>query len=290
MEQGILGLCALLFGVPFIAVDDPDDRRLDEYRNVPDPELAARRGLFVAEGRLVVGRLVGASPLTTRSVMLTTAVRASLEEVLAARPELPVYVVPQTLMNGVAGFEIHRGCLAIGERPHARRWPDVAGGGTIVVLERVANADNVGAVFRNAAAFGAAAVLLDPSSTDPLYRKAIRTSMGAALLLPFARAEPWPDALQELRKDGYALVAMTPASTAPTLRECAAALQGHIGSNNEGQTPNRVAIVLGHEGDGLTPAALDACDHRARIPMTPGADSLNVATAAAVALYELGRS
>jgi tRNA G18 (ribose-2'-O)-methylase SpoU len=285
--------------VPFIAVDNPDDSRLDEYRNVPDPELAARRGLFVAEGRLIVHRLVGASPLVARSVMLTPAARAPLEEVLAARPELPVYVVPQALMNDVTGFDIHRGCLAIGERPPAKRWQEVAGGGTIIVLEHVANADNIGAVFRNAAAFGADAVLLDPVCTDPLYRKAIRTSMGAALVLPFARAEPWPDALQELRKEGYALVAMTPSLAAPTLRACADALRGQIRGRIRGQTPGqiggltpqitRLAIVLGHEGDGLTPAALDACDHRARIPMTPDADSLNVATAAAVALYELGR-
>jgi tRNA G18 (ribose-2'-O)-methylase SpoU len=180
-------------------------------------------------------------------------------------------------MNGISGFNIHRGCLAIGERPSVKPWQDVTRDArTIVVLERVANADNIGGVFRNAAAFGAGAVLLDPVCTDPLYRKAIRTSVGAALMIPFARVEPWPSALHELRSLGFALVALTPASTVGTLLECAAMLHGR-----------RVAIVLGHEGEGLTAAALDACDSRARIPIASFIDSLNVATAAGLALYEL---
>lgn len=265
--------------MPFVTVDDPRDTRLDDYRNVPDAELVERRGLFVAEGRLVVRRLLAESPLATRSVMVTGTARALLDTVFATRPELPVYVVPQALMNGITGFNIHRGCLAIGERPRPGHWRDVTSGATtIVVLERVANADNIGGVFRNAEAFGAGAVLLDPVSTDPLYRKAIRTSMGAALLVPFARADPWPSALHALRGAGFALVAMTLSVTAATLRECAVELRGR-----------RLAIVLGHEGDGLSAAALDACDYHARIPMASGVDSLNVSSAAAIALYELRR-
>ena len=237
--------------------------------------------MFVAEGRLVVTRLMTESALATRSVLVTETARASLADVFAARPEVPVYVVPQAVMNDIAGFHIHRGCLAIGQRPQPARWQDVVASGfsrkaPIVVLERVANADNVGGVFRNAAAFGAGAVLLDPVSTDPLYRKAIRTSMGAALIVPFARAEPWPDALRDLREMGFALIAMTPSEEAPTLRQCASALAGR-----------RAALVLGHEGDGLSKGALDVCDHHARIPMASGVDSLNVSAAAAVALYEI---
>jgi tRNA G18 (ribose-2'-O)-methylase SpoU len=154
----------------------------------------------------------------------------------------------------------------------------VAGAHTAVVLERVANADNVGGIFRNAAAFGAAAVLLDPATTDPLYRKAIRTSMGAALAVPFARAEPWPDALRALGDRGFATIALTPAASAPPLRAAVEAA---------GTRP--IALVLGHEGDGLTAHALAACTARARIPIAAGMDSLNVASAAAVALYEVSR-
>jgi tRNA G18 (ribose-2'-O)-methylase SpoU len=262
--------------VPILSVDDASDHRLDEYRNVPDPELLERRGRFVAEGRLVVGRLLTGGRFVTRSVLVTQPARASIAESLAARPDVPVYVVPQAVMSSITGFNIHRGCLAIGERPPAVRWQDVAvGARTIVVLERVANADNIGGVFRNAAAFGADAILLDPSSTDPLYRKAIRTSMGAALTVPFARLEPWPDALEELRRRGYVLVAMTPSASA-TLHESADALR---------RAP--IAIAFGHEGEGLTAAALEACDCRVRIPIAREVDSLNVATSAGIALYEL---
>ena len=268
--------------MPFVPVDDPRDDRLIDYRNVPDPELLAGRGIFVAEGRLVVRRLLAGSRFATRSVMVTDAARAALEDVLSARPELPAYVVPQALMTTITGFNIHRGCLAIGERPEPDGWEAVATGAAaspaarLVVLECVANADNVGGIFRNAAAFGAAGVLLDPDTTDPLYRKAIRTSMGAALLVPFGRALPWPEALHTLRAQGFAIVAMTPSPPAAALRDVA----GAIGSRP-------AAIVLGHEGDGLSRGALEACTHRARIPITAGVDSLNVAAAAAIALYEL---
>jgi tRNA G18 (ribose-2'-O)-methylase SpoU len=265
----------------FALVDDPLDSRLTDYRSVSDPELALRLGLFIAEGRLVVRRLLDDRRFVTRSVMVTDAARASLEEALAARPDVPVYVVPLAVMTGVTGYNIHRGCLASAERPRPVSWTDVIGSArTIVVLERVANADNVGGVFRNAAAFGADAVLLDPDSTDPLYRKAIRTSMGAALMVPFARAEPWPQVLRTLRDRGFATLALTPALAAPPL--AAAITEAAAGSG-------AVALVLGHEGEGLTAGALDACTHRARIPIASGVDSLNVSAAAAVALYELRR-
>ena len=263
-----------------VSIDDPGDVRADDYRNVPDADLFERRGIFVAEGRLVVRRLLAESALTTRSVMVTGAACASLSDVFASRPELPVYVVPQAVMDGITGFNIHRGCLAVGERPPSRRWQEIAAGArTMVVLERVMNADNVGGIFRNAAAFGADAVLLDPASLDPLYRKAVRTSMGAALLVPFARPTPWPGALHELREQNVALVALTPSSSAMPLQACAEALAGR-----------RAAVALGHEGEGLSAAAIEACDHQARIPIVPGVDSLNVASAAAIALYELRRT
>jgi tRNA G18 (ribose-2'-O)-methylase SpoU len=180
--------------MPLIDVNDPGDSRIADYRNVPDRELLERRRLFVAEGRLVVRRLLTASPLRTRSAMVTEAGRASMSDILPGDSPLPIYVVSQAVMNGVTGFNLHRGCLAIGERPAPADWRALAAGARrIVVLERVGNADNVGGIFRSAAAFAADAVLLGPGCADPLYRKAIRTSMAATLTLPFATIEPWPE-------------------------------------------------------------------------------------------------
>jgi tRNA G18 (ribose-2'-O)-methylase SpoU len=244
-------------------LDDQTDDLLADYRNIPDPVLVAQRGLFVAEGRLVVTRLLASSTFAARSAMVTETALAAMREVFD--------------MNGVAGFNIHRGCLAIGERPAPSHWRALAAASRrLAVLEQIGDADNVGAVFRNGAAFGIDAILLGPSCADPLYRKAIRTSMGFALSVPFGQVAPWPAALRELREDDWQVIAMTPDIAARPLREIAAATRGQ-----------RCAVVLGHEGDGLTGAALDACTHRARIPMAAGVDSLNVATAAALAFYEL---
>ena len=269
--------------MPVIRVDDPDDQRIATYRNVPDPDLLIQDGLFVAEGRLVVRRLIEGQRFSVRSVMVNDAAFVAMRDVLTAHDELPVYLVSQSVINDITGFNIHRGCLAIGERPRPREWREViTAARRVVALERIANADNVGAVFRNAAAFGVDAVLLERTCTDPLYRKAIRTSMGAALSMPFAEAEPWPDALRELARDGWQVVAMTPAASASPLRAVAAEVSARP-----------VVVVVGHEGDGLSDAAMDACTHRARIPMVRArdeVDSLNVATAAAIALYELCRA
>ena len=261
-----------------VYVDNPADERLSDFRAVSDPELARARGLFVAEGRLVVRRLLTESTFAPRAVLVTPSAMKAVEDVVSSRPGLPVYIVPKDVMDGVAGFNIHRGCLATGERPARADWrASIAAARRAVVLERVGDADNVGAIFRNAAAFGGDVVLTGPACADPLYRKAIRTSMGAALTLPFADADPWPSALTELSVQGWAVVALTPDAHAISLHEFAAATR-----------PLRLAIVLGHEGEGLTDAALEACEFKVRIPIRPSVDSLNVATAAAVALYELG--
>jgi tRNA G18 (ribose-2'-O)-methylase SpoU len=180
----------------------------------------------VAEGRLVVRRLLTATRVKTRSVMLTDAARVSMQDALNARSDVPVYVVAPPFMQAITGFNIHRGCLAIGERPAACHWRTLAGGARrLVILERVADADNVGAVFRNAAAFGVDAVLLERSCTDPLYRKAIRTSMGAALSIPFARIDAWAEALRVLRDDGAFVVGLTPAEHAPMLADTIASFR-----------------------------------------------------------------
>ena len=283
-----------------IRIDSSDDERLWAFRNVPDPELLSRLGLFVAEGRLVVARLL-ASRLETRALLVTEPALAALQN-LIAHATCPVYAVPQDVMNGVTGFNFHRGCLALGVRPPIRDWREVAEGvgdeqtndsvsgamandsatlrpsaPLLLALERVGNVDNVGAIFRNAAAFGARGLLLQADCADPLYRKAIRTSMAASLVTPYA-AVPWPDVLHDLHGRGWATVAMTPAAGAPLLQDVSAALTG-----------KPIVVVLGHEGEGLTSGALEACTHLARIAVAGSVDSVNVATAAAIALYELAR-
>ena len=261
--------------VVVVPVDDPADPRIADYRNIPDPTLLEERRLFVAEGRQVVRRLLATNRLVTRSVMVTAPALAALGPDLD-RDAVTVFVVPQDVMNAVTGFHIHRGCLAIGERGTPLDWRTLARTARrLVILERVGNADNVGAIFRNAAAFGVDAVLLGPDCTDPLYRKAIRTSMAAALQIPYADATPWPDVLRELSGGGVHTIGLTPCGDAPPIRQVAA------------NTGPRLAIVAGHEGDGLTREAMEACDMLARIPMTSGVDSLNVATALGIALYEI---
>jgi tRNA G18 (ribose-2'-O)-methylase SpoU len=265
--------------VPVVEVTGTGDPRLADYWTIPDPDLLRSRGLFVAEGRHVVRRLLASTRFRTRSLLLTPAAHRGLTDVLPLVPDIPVFVVSQEAMNTVAGFNIHRGCLAAGERPPAQKWELVAAGARVVVaLERVANADNVGGIFRNAAAFGADAVLLGPGCADPLYRKAIRTSMGAALQVPFAAMDDWPADLRRLGALGFGLWALSPARDALPLRDVVA---------QRVSAAERIVLLVGHEGEGLSPAALEAADVRVRIPMSGGVDSLNVAASAAIALYEL---
>jgi len=198
--------------VPVLSIDDAGDARFADYRAIPDRR-ARTDGTFVAEGRLVVRRLLE-SRFATRSVMVTIQAFSALEDLIGGRPDLPVYVVPQALMNDVAGFNIHRGCLAIGERPAPLSWEALARGARrLVALERVGDADNVGAIFRAAAAFGAGGVLLDEACADPLYRKAVRTSMGAALEVPFADGVALPETIDALKAEGWTVVGLTPAAT-----------------------------------------------------------------------------
>jgi tRNA G18 (ribose-2'-O)-methylase SpoU len=272
--------------VRVISVDSAGDERLSGYRAVSDPALARDRGLFVAEGRRVVQRLLQSPCLEIASMLVTRPAFEALQtspDALAARPDVPVYVVPQAVMNGVAGFPIHRGCLALAVRPALPPWETLAlRGRTLVVLERLGDADNVGSTFRSAAAFGVDGVLLGPACADPLYRKAIRTSMGAALTVPFAHADsptqPWPVVLRTLREIGWHVIGLTPRADCAPLWETVSA--GGTG---------RLALVFGHEGDGLSPQALDACTALARIPMAPDVDSLNVAVSVGVTLYDVTR-
>ena len=198
--------------------------------------------------------------------------------VRARRPDVPLLVVTRAVAEAVTGYDVHRGILAAADRPPPCSIDSVVRSArTVVVLEDLTDQVNIGSVFRNAAALGADAVMLSPSCGDPLYRRAVRVSMGAVLTLPFCRSSHWPGDLSVLGAAGFCVYALTPDSDAEPL---AALRPSDI---------NRVALVLGSEGPGLTSAALCAADRRVRVEMAPGADSLNVATAAAVALYSIAR-
>jgi len=263
-----------------IVIQGADDDRLAEYRDVPAPDAVRSRGLFVAEGRRVVERLVGTRRFRIRSLLVSEPARRALEPTLALLdPDVPIYVCGAGDFAGITGFDLHRGCLALVHRPSP--VPPAAlmqAARTLIVLEAVANADNIGGVFRNAAAFGAGAVLLSPSCCDPLYRKAIRTSMAATLRVPFARVEDWPDGLSEIRARGFAIVALTPRVGSQPLDVFAG-----------GPRPDRLALLVGAEDQGLSAAAEAAADYHVRIPIAPDVDSLNLAVATGIALSWLLR-
>jgi tRNA G18 (ribose-2'-O)-methylase SpoU len=252
------------------SVDDP---AVADYRLLSDPLALARAGLFVAEGRLVVRRLLAGTRFVTRSVLVTDAALDAMREALAAT-HAPVFVIDQKTMNDVAGFNIHRGCLALAERPVIPSLADLPldAARLVVVMEGVNNPDNVGGIFRSASAFGVDAVILGPSCSDPLYRKSVRTSMAATLDIPFADAGAWPQAIADLRARGFTVLALTPSIDALPIDEIPRDL-------------DRVAILVGAEGEGLSDPALTAADRRVRVPMFGAADSLNVTVAASVAMY-----
>ena len=264
-------------------IDDLGDPRVAEYRDLRDPELLRAHGVFIAEGRLVVRHLLTSGRFRTRSVLVSPAALEGLRDVLDARAPLPVHVMPVERLAALVGFNLHRGCLAIAERPPVTPvdawWQEAAASGLVVAAERVGDADNLGALFRNAQAFGAGGILLSPGCCDPLYRKSIRVSMGAALRLPYAVDGRWPESLRTMQASGARVLAMTPRPPARDLDEALAVI-------GRGTT---VVLTVGHEGDGLSDAAIGAADERVRIALLPGVDSLNVATAAGIALHACRR-
>ena len=266
--------------MPFDRFDSAGDPRVADYRGVSDPALLRSRNLFIAEGRIVVSRLIEDGRWILRSVLVSDAARRDLEPTLAAvAGRVPIFVCEASDFLGITGHDIHRGCLALVERPPALPLNDVLAAARLaVVLEGIGNADNVGGVFRNAAAFGADAVLLSPSCCDPRYRKAIRTSMGAALRVPFAHLDEWPVALTRLRAAGFSLVALTPREPSEPIDTFA----------SRPRAP-KIALLVGAEGDGLTAAVESAADDRVRIPIARGIDSLNLAVATGIALEHLTR-
>ena len=262
-----------------IRIDNAGDPRLADYAGVREPARLRERGLLIAEGRFVVRRLFDAARVTVRSLLLNDAALIALADVLARTTRTgDVYVATPDVITAATGFNMHRGCLALAERPAELSMDAALSTGTVVVvLERVVDPDNVGSVFRSAEAFGVNAILLSPGCCDPFYRKAIRTSSGAALVVPWAPAEPWPEALDHLRASNVVIAATTPDADAMDIGEFAgtAAARG------------RIAVLLGTEGQGLTAAALARVDVRIRIPMTGAVDSLNIATAAGITLHRL---
>lgn len=261
-----------------VRIETPDDPRLAPYRDLRDAGVTVRYDGFIVEGEVALRRAITAGRFPLGSALVSEKRLDRLSDLLVRLPEdAPAYVAPQGLMDAVVGFSIHRGVLAFGRRtpgPNARSLLAGLPARTVALgLVGIGDADNMGAIFRNAAAFGAGAVVLDATSCDPLYRKAIRTSVGASLTVPFARLAPEADMVALFEACGFDPLALSPAGAEP--------LSGLA-------PPRRAALLLGSEGPGLPPAILS----RARtvaIPMAAGFDSLNVATAGAVALHHLTR-
>jgi tRNA G18 (ribose-2'-O)-methylase SpoU len=263
-----------------IEIDDAADPRVDDFRDLTTadrrPDRPGGRGLVIAEGVVVVRRLLE-SPYPLRAVLGVPRKLDELRDDLDA-VDVPAYVTSAQTMSDVVGFHLNRGVLAVADRGPTPSFTEIVESSSVLaVLEGVNDHENLGAMFRNAAALGVDGVLVGPGCADPLYRRSVRVSMGHVLRVPFTSRLDWPDALFALRRHGFRVAALTPRSDAVALRDVCAGGTG------------RIALLLGSEGHGLSEVALDAADTAVRIPMASGVDSLNVATAAAVAFYELTR-
>jgi tRNA G18 (ribose-2'-O)-methylase SpoU len=264
--------------VHIVRIDSLDDPGLRDYLDLTD--VALRRlsepagGLYIAESSKVIGRAIRAGH-RPRS-MLTLEKWLPEIEPLIAKFDIPVYVGESSLLEELTGFNLHRGALASMQRPELASVADTVAGATrIVVLEDIVDHTNVGAIFRSVAGLGAGAVLITPRCADPLYRRSVRVSMGTVLQVPWTRLPEWPEGATVLKDLGFTLAALALSPDAVDLQDFAAS------------APEKVALILGTEGDGLSRAALAAADTTVTIPMMHGVDSLNVASASAVALYAL---
>lgn len=272
--------------MPVITIDNPTDERLTDYTGLTDVALRSKsepeKGLYIAESSTVLRRALEAGH-RPRSVLLAHRWLPDVEEMLAAVPggdEVPVYVAAPELLEQVTGFHVHRGALAAMHRPVLPTVADVLasarrgrGARRVAVLEDVVDHTNVGAIFRSAAGIGVDAVLVTPRCADPLYRRSVRVSMGTVFQVPWTRIDPWPDGIEVLRAAGFVTAALALTDRSITLDELAADI------------PERLALVLGTEGDGLRPGTITGADTVVRIPMAGGVDSLNVAAASAVAFW-----
>jgi len=256
-------------------VNHPDDPRIEPYRAVRERDLTGRAGLFVVEGRVVLEKALRACPERLVSALISDRKLPGLSDLLAAWPEAaPVYVATPEVMDAVVGFPIHRGVLAVGRRAEASATALLAAlppQALVVGLSGIANHDNMGGLFRNAAAFGSDAVLLDAGCCDPLYRKAIRVSVGAALTVPFARVGPADELAARLADAGLEVLALTPRG------------ESRLAQITPGP---RMAVLFGAEGPGLPEAVLQR-SRTVRIDMAGDFDSLNVATTSGIVLHQL---
>ena len=262
-----------------IRIEDPDDPRLADYRDLTDVSL--RRvlepagGLYMAESAKVLVRALDAGH-QPRSVLVQEKWLDDVAALLGERDDVPVYVVPAAVAETLTGYAVHRGLLAAMHRPELPSVAAVlAGARRVLVLDDIVDHTNVGAMFRGAAGLGADAVLVGPRCADPLYRRSVRVSMGTVFQVPWTRLPEWAEAGDVLRAEGFRLAALALADDAVSLDDFAA------------DPPDRVALMLGAEGDGLGRRALAAADTIVTIPMAGGVDSLNVAAAAAVAMWAL---
>lgn len=257
-------------------ITDADDPRIAGYRDVRERDLVGRRGLFIAEGSVVLRCLLESPFARPLSVLVAEARLPGLSGLLAGAPEdLPVYVAPQPVMDRIVGFPIHRGVLALGRKPEAE-GPDLpsralAPEALVLALSGISNHDNMGGLFRNAAAFGADAVVLDAACCDPFYRKSLRVSVGGVLKVPQVRLDPGADLVGTLTGQGFRVLALSPSG------------ETDLSSVRGG---GRLAVVMGAEGPGLDPEVLARCE-TVRIPMAAGFDSLNVATTSGIVLHHL---
>lgn len=268
-------------GPGVIDITDPGDQRVDDFRDLNSidrrPDLPTGKGLVIAEGVLVVQRML-ASRFIPHAFLGTDRRLAELAGDLSGTAA-PFYRASAEVMAEVIGFHLNRGVLGVARRsPELTTAQVLIGARTVAVLEGVNDHENLGSIFRNAAGLGVDAVIFGAGCADPLYRRAVRVSMGHALLVPYAWAAQWPGDLELLRNNGFQLLALTPDSEAQTLADAMESVNGR-----------KVAVLVGAEGPGLTESAMRASDSRVCIPMSRGTDSLNVATAAACAFYERAR-
>ena len=265
--------------MPTLAVTSADDERIGDYRALTDLELRTRweppNGLFIAEGELVIRRALRAG-YRLRSVLVD---EKRVDQLTDLPPDATVYAAAPPVLELITGFHVHRGVLAsFHRRPNPTLDDVLAGSRSLAVLEAINTHTNIGALFRSAAALGIDGIVLSPTCADPLYRRAVRVSMGEVFAIPYAKVEDWPKALSAVRDAGFTILAMTPAPDAIPLQRLSPVQRA------------RPAWLFGAEGPGLSRHALEASDLKVIIPMHNNVDSLNVATSAAIAFWETARA
>jgi tRNA G18 (ribose-2'-O)-methylase SpoU len=263
-----------------IRIEHADDPRIDEFRSIRERDLVGRHGRFIAEGTVVLRMLAAAHQrqreFTAEKILILENRLAGVADILASFPDgVPVYVADSAVLDGIVGFHLHRGILAVGRRVReplaAELIAALPENALVAAAIGISNHDNIGSIFRNAAAFGADAILLDETCCDPLYRKALRVSVGSVLQVPYARGGNMTELVGTLVEEGFAIWGLSPS--------------GRTDIRSVPASP-RMALLTGSEGHGLPPTLMERI-HTASIPQVPGLDSLNAATATGIAFYQI---